>query len=370
MNFKKKKGVYIDVLKSPFNINLTLEEKKSLKKIISKGKSEHRLVFRCSIILLASQGLMNCSIAKKLKVDVKTISHWRKNYYYHRLEGLYDKKRSGRPKKFDETVKYEMVHIACSNADLYFKGLTKWSYRKLALALIKKKIVASISFTRVMTWLKSLDLKPQKVRYYLNQTYPNFEEKMYDIIRLYHHSSENEPIICVDEKTGIQVLKPVYDDIINKTGEKVYREFAYERKGTVTLLAGYNVKTGKVSGIVKQTHKTKDFIELLCLLKKQYHEYQKVHIVLDNFSTHKSKELREWQDKNGDCFVFHYLPFHGSWLNQVEIWFSIFKKDCLKNAKAESIIEMSGIIFDYIKSYNKYFSHPFNWQYGKDLLTI
>lgn len=358
------------MLKSPFNINLTQEEEKTLKKIISQSKSEQRLVLRCSIVLLASRGLKNKSIAKKLDKNVKTISHWRKSFYYHRLDGLYDMKRSGRPKKFNETVKYELVHIACSKADLYFKGLTKWSYRKLAFALILKKIVTSISFTRVMIWLKTLDLKPQKTRYYLNQTDPDFEKKMHDIIRLYHQPSENEPIICVDEKTGIQVLKPLYDDIVSGTGARVYREFDYERKGTVSLLAGYNVATGKTSGIVSQTHKTKDFIELLDLLIKEYREYKKIHLVLDNFSTHKSKELKEWLAKHHNPFEFHYLPFHGSWLNQIEIWFGIFKRDCLKNVKAESIIEMCGIINDYIKTYNKLFSHPFNWQYGKDLLKI
>lgn len=356
--------------KSPFPIILTPEEEQTLKKNVANSKTEQRIVFRSRIILLCADDLTNKRIARKLKTPSKTISKWRERFYFKRLKGLKDEQRTGRPKKFQYQLKYELVHLSCSNPDSVFKGLTKWSYRKLALALIMKKLVEYISFTRVMTWLKGMDLKPQKVKYWLNPTDPNFHEKMYAIVDLYHNPPQGEPILCLDEKTGIQVLTPLYPDKESSKGDTIYREYDYVRKGTLCLLGGYNITSGKCHGIVRETHKTKDFIDLLKFLIAEYPDAKRIHLVLDNFTTHKSKELKKWLSENENPFIFHFLPFHGSWLNQIEIWFGIFSRECLKRANCESKEEKKFMILDYIETYNKCFAHAFKWQYGKELLKV
>jgi transposase len=354
--------------KSPYIHKITQKEEQELKKVITKLKSENRMVLRCNIILFSSKGYQVQEIARKLKITSKTVSKWIKRYYLFGIKGLKDKPRSGRAKKFNLSVKYELVHLACTDPDKIFKGLTKWSYRKLVLAMIKLKIVAKISYTRVMSWLKSLKIKPHKIKYYLVQTDPAFKEKMLEIIKLYHYPPIDGPVICLDEKTGIQVLMPFYPDKEVSNGQVVLREYDYIRKGTICVLGGFNVTTGKIIGIVREKHSTKEFIELLKAILLAFKHERKIYIICDNFSTHKSAELLNWLSSFNNPFEFHYLPNHGSWLNQIEIWFGILDKDCLNNAVSNNKLEKAQLILDFFEMYNKNFAHPFKWQYGKDLL--
>ncbi len=192
---------------------------------------------------------------------------------------------------------------------------------------------------------------------------------MLKVIQHYHREiPSDEMTICVDEKTGIQVLDSLNPDKINSNGTIVYRDPDYIRKGVLCLLAGYEITNGKVIGIVREKHKTEDFIKLLEELLKRYKTYKRVNIVLDNFSTHKSKDLKNWLEKNPNNFNFVFLPFHGSWLNQIEIWFGIFSRECLKNNRSVNKKDMFILINEYIKTYNDIFAHPFKWQYGNELL--
>lgn len=354
---------------SPFPILLTQEEQKELEEIITKPKSEHRMVVRCTIILLLHQGLRNKEISQRLSISVKTVSKWRLRYHADGLTGLNDAPRSGRKHQFSPTVRFEVMHLACTDPEKVFTGVTKWSYRKLAKAMIQLSLVNRVSFTRVMTWLKAMKIKPYKIKYYLKPTDPKFREKMLAIVFLYHNPPDDGVLVCVDEKTGIKVHMPLYPDKDLGVG-KIARESHYQRKGTVSLFSGFEVQTGLVTSLVRVSHKTEDFIAFLLALLERYSGHQKIHLVLDNSSIHRSKKLKAWLIESGleNRFEFHFLPAHGSWLNQVEIWFGIFSRDCLSQAVCDSKESMIRLIHAYVDTYNKSFAHPFDWKYGKNML--
>ena len=291
------KGVLIYVYSTPFQIVLTQEDENALKKIQTKPSSEYREVKRASIILMAHQQKSNVQIAQKLGISVPTASKWRKRYCNSGLSGLCDAPRSGRKPVFLPEVKFEAMHIACTSPEQYLHGVTKWSYAKIAQVLVLTTIVKTISETRVQTWLKTMHVKPYKVKYYLKPKHPNFKTLMLEILKLYFDPPNDGPLLCVDEKTGIQIKEPLNPDKEIKVG-LIARESQYKRHGTVCLLSAFEVSTGLVTSLVRSTHKTADFIELLKLLHSNYESNLTIHLILDNLSTHKSKELLHWLSNN------------------------------------------------------------------------
>lgn len=256
--------------------------------------------------------------------------------------------------------------MACKDPAEFRAKMTHWSIRHLVVGIFLT-LKLNMSFTTVQKILKDAKIKPHKMKYYLKCKDPELIPKSRLVSRIYQTKLLNNwVVLCVDEKTGMQALERKFQDTECKPGKIKRREFEYIRHGTRSLLGFFNIKNGEAGGIIRKTHTQFEFIDLLKVIRKKY-KRKKIVIILDNLKTHKTQNVKSWLDKQrngkGEPMVrFIFLPKHASWLNQIEVWFSIFSNHCLKYGNFVNCNDMRCKITSYIKYYNKT-AHPFAWQY-------
>ena len=227
--------------------------------------------------------------------------------------------------------------------------------------------VITMSPATVQRILTEMVLKPHRVRYWLTRTDPDFERKMDEIVNLYLAPPRNSRLLCIDEKTAIQALERRYPTLPRRLGQIERREFEYIRHGVVDLFAAFDVRTGQVFG---QCYKHHSNVELRHFLRglRARDPARRWHLILDNASAHTTPEVLEWCAAQRPKITLHWLPYHGSWLNQVEIWFSILSRKCLRRASVGSTRDLRSVIHGFIETWNAHFAHPFQWTYtGKPL---
>ncbi len=194
---------------------------------------------------------------------------------------------------------------------------------------------------------------------------PEFVEKAVGIIELLLAPPTDGPLFCVDEKPGIGVREPTAPDQPPAPERPARREFEYVRHGTIDLLAAFRVADGRVSGLVRDRHRSREFCELLDLLDRQTPFGEPIHLIVDPVSSHRSAEVAVWlAHRPWRRFVFHFLPVHRSWLSFIEVWFSILARKCLKRASWPDAEAASREITAFIATYNRYQAHPFHWKDG------
>jgi len=315
----------------------------------SKSRTEPKqVVDRAKIILLCYEGKPVGKIAEMMHTYPNKIIEWRERYTKEGLEGLLDKPRSGKPKLYIGLRDQVLKKLSSPTP----KGFGRWDAPLLAKELncspdavwrvLKKD---AISLVRQRSWCISTDKE--------------FVPKAADIIGLYLNPPLKAIVICVDEKPSIQALerKTGYIQTSDGKTQRAYKS-TYKRNGTLNLFAALNVATGSIK--TKTTrHKTReDFIEYMDEVVKEYQEDQEIHVILDNYSTHKKNE--EWLALHPNVH-FHFTPTSASWLNQVEIWFGIFSKKSLAGASFRSTEELKEQIEAYVANYNKE-CRPFKWR--------
>lgn len=339
-------------------ITLTSKEKKELTMISRSMKVEYRYVLRAKIILQCAMNKKMREIEQSLSVSGPTIIKWKKRFLEKRIKGLKDSSRPGKPIKISPEVRIKVIELACSKPK---KGYTNWSQRRLA-----KEV--GISQSQVCKILKKTDLKPHKTEYWCGKSSdPEFEKKALDIIGLYLSPPQNALVLSVDEKTQIQALDRTQPELPLRSGNPKRLTTTYKRLGTVSLIAALSVHDGDITA---KTIKSNNSDNFLIFLKRIYRKYprREIHIILDNLSVHKNKKVNEWV-KRRRRLSLHFTPTYSSWLNQIEIWFSIFTKDVLKGGIWHSKKQLVNQIVEYIKTYNTERAKPFQWTYtGKPLV--
>jgi transposase len=221
--------------------------------------------------------------------------------------------------------------------------------------------VDSISHETVSRILRNHRLQVHRVKYWKTSHDPNFLEKMRVIVSHYLNPPPGKLIISVDEMPSIQALERIAQPTINPG--KVRRiEFEYKRHGTVNLFAALNVKSGEVFGETKQNKKHADFLSFMKNVDA-FCNYQQMIVIVDNYKTHNHQLVKEWIKQQDGRIEFVFTPYHGSWLNQIEIWFGILRRYCLKHTSFTSIDELSDKMLNFITSWNKNFAHPFKWKF-------
>lgn len=344
-------------------IVLTKDERAKLEKILRCHRSEKRDILRASIILLAAQGLQNKAIAKQLGVTETVVAKWRKRFVKYRQEGLCDAPRRGRPKTFTSDDKLLIIKEACKRP----KVESHWSVRSLQKHL-QEECGLKISSASLQRILASLDLKLHQCESWLESRDPEFEAKQAQIIGLYLNPPENALVISVDEKTGIQALgrpeptKPV------RPGQPEKMDAHYKRNGTQSLLAALLVHEGKVIGKCYDRHTNEQFLDFMNELVKHY-PTQDLYVILDNLSVHKHRKVQEWLSLQQGRVHFVFTPTRASWLNQIELWFSILTRKVLKRGIFNSKEELVQKIMQFIEQYNLE-AKPFKWTYTGDPLKI
>ncbi len=333
-------------------IELTDSEHEKLLTMTRSTKIEHRYRLRAQIILMWAESSTYAQTQGALSVSSLVVSKWRKRFHAKRLEGLKDAPRSGKPPVYTEADKKRVISKACSKPE---GGYTNWSQRRIASEL-------GMSQSKVHQILKEDQLKPHKVDYWCGKSPdPEFETKMLDIVGLYLNPPDNALVLSVDEKTQIQALDRTQPELPLRSGNAKRHTTTYKRNGTVSLIAALAVHTGDVVARPIDKNNSKNFLKFLKKLDRTYRN-KKLHIILDNLSVHKNKEVKAWL-KGKRKIKLHFTPTYASWLNQIEIWFNILSKDVLKGGIWHSKQQLVDQLIEYIDTYNKTRAKPFRWTY-------
>lgn len=340
-------------MKKAPEIILSDEEYKTLTNWTKSHKIEKRLSERAEIILLAFAGKSNKEIAERFNTREARISKWRSRFYENRIEGLYDAERSGKPKTYDEETERRILKILDDNPP---KGYSTWTGSLLA------EHMGDISDDQVWRVLKKHGIHLQRRHSWCISTDPEFSSKAADIIGLYLDPPQNAIVISVDEKPAIQALERAQGWLKLPNGKAITGyNHEYKRHGTITLFAALEIATGLVKTKQFKRRRRKEFLDFMNNIIKDYGD-QEIHVILDNSSTHKPKHDK-WLTRHKNVHL-HYTPTHASWLNQIEIWFSILSRQALRNASFTSVMQLMKAINDYCKAYNTEAS-PFEWKKSK-----
>jgi transposase len=338
---------------------LTKEEKNELITMSRSMTLQQRYVLRAKIILHWSDGRTLDESESLLSISRPTIVKWRKRFLAKRLAGLKDAPRPGKQATITAEIRVKVIKLACQKPG---KGYTNWSQRRIA-----KEVGTSQS--GVCRILKEANLKPHKTEYWCGKsTDPEFEKKVIDIVGLYLSPPQKALVLCVDEKTQIQALDRTQPELPLRKGNPRRLTTTYKRHGTVSLIAALAVHEGEITAKTMAKNNSANF---LAFLKSLYRKYprKELHIVLDNLSVHKNKQVMAWAKQKGKL-TLHFTPTYSSWLNQIEIWFNILTKDVLKGGIWHSKKQLVSQILEYIKTYNKERAKPFRWTYtGKALVA-
>jgi transposase len=331
-------------------ILLSAEERGVLERNAGAAKSEQRLAFRSRIILLAAEGMGTNAIAVRLQTTPATVSKWRVRFARMGLEGLSDAPRSGAPGRYDEETERR---ILAKLDEPVPGGETVWTARLLAQAL------TDVSEDHIWRVFRKHGIHLQRRRSWCLSSDPEFAAKAADIVGLYLAPPENALVISVDEKPSIQALERAQGYLHFSDGQ-TYRGFSerYKRHGTSTLFAALEVATGMVrTGHYKRRRRI-EFLDFMNKLIRQYPPDQEIHVILDNLSTH-SKKGGTWLARHPNVH-FHFTPTNASWLNQIEVWFSILTVRVLRGGSFTSPKELRDAIDRFTRAWCADCS-PFAW---------
>lgn len=302
---------------------------------------------RARIVLLASDGVANTRIAELADATVTTVLKWRARYVQAGIAGLVDADRAGRPREVDHT---DIVAATLTPPPKKF-GVTHWSSRLLGDHL-------GIGNATVARAWREYGVQPWRSETFKFSTDPELVAKVTDVVGLYLAPPENAIVLCVDEKSQIQALDRTAPMLPMRIGDAEKRTHDYKRHGTSTLFAALEIATGTVTGAVKPKHRRQEFLAFLRQLDRAYPD-QDLHLVMDNYATHKTPEVKAWLERH-PRFRVHFTPTSASWLNLVEVWFGIIDRQAIRRGVFTSVKDLNAKIRQFITGWNDR-AHPFIW---------
>ena len=337
-------------MRKPDNvITLTTEERHELGEIIRTRTAPYRRVQRARLILLAADGKANKAIAEEVGLSRAMVIRRRQRFLESRVEGLEDAPRSGKKPRYDGSTERRILALLDTEPPT---GYTSWTGTLVARQL------EDISSAQVWRVLRRHGIHLQRRHSWCISTDPEFTQKAADIVGLYLEPPKNAVVISVDEKPAIQALERTQGWLRLPNGQAL-RGFSheYKRHGTTTLFAALEVVTGMVRVGHYHRRRRREFLDFMNQIAAQYPD-KELHVILDNLSTHKPKHDR-WLAKH-PMIHFHYTPTHASWLNQVEIWFSILWRQALRGLSVTSFRRLRQAIDNFVEAYAET-AHPFEW---------
>lgn len=329
-------------------VDLIEGEKRSLERIISQRTSPQGLVKRARIVLLADEMKSTDEIMRLLCVSRSTVVKWRRKFVEKRLAGLTDAPRSGRKPSYDQQVVTKLIARTLDAPE----NMTHWSSREMA----KEFNMSHMTVHRI--WKKN-NLKPHLVKTFKYSNDKMLEDKVVDIVGLYLNPPEDALVLSVDEKSQIQALDRTQPLLPLKPHHVERRTHDYKRHGTTTLFAALDTANGAVIGRCYKRHRHQEFLNFLNLINRSVAKYKDVHIITDNYSTHKHEKVSKWF-KRHKRFHIHFTPTSASWMNQVETWFGILQAKRIKRGVFVSVKDLIEKIESFIKHYNEN-ANPFKW---------
>jgi len=338
--------------------------RRSLETITRSSREPHARVVRARIVLLAAEGVANAEIARRVGCEVKTVRKWRRRMAARpQVASLEDDMRIGRPPTVPVLARLELVKLACARpADNKAPFREVWSADALRVAL-ERATGFKMSTSEVRRTLHDEEIRPHRMRVWLHSPDPDFASKVRRICGLYLSApAHDEVVLCVDEKTGMQALErkhPSRRPGVRRVGR---HEFEYIRRGTRTLIAAFDPHTGQVFGRCSRRRKATDLLRFMDEVAKRYPR-KRITIVWDNLNIHSGPRWEAFNRRHGGRFRFVYTPLHASWVNQVEIWFSILARRVLRYASFASTTELAAAVRAFIVHWNAHEAHPFRWTF-------
>lgn len=330
-------------------IVLSPDDRDALLALAQSRSLSHSIVERARLILMAADGLSNVAIAERLGLTRLTVATRRKRYLQHGIQGLYDEPRPGGPRSVEDE---QVATLIRRTLDTKPRDGTHWTCRTIA----KETQLSKSTVHRV--W-RAFGLQPHRQKHFKLSTDPFFVEKVRDIVGLYLNPPDNALVLCVDEKTQIQALDRTQPLLPLGLGYVEGVTHDYERHGTTTLFAALDVASGHVLTKCVARHRHQEFLRFLRQIEEAVPEDLDIHLVVDNYATHKHQKIRNWLAAR-PRFHVHYTPTYASWLNQVEIWFNIITQRAIRRGTFRSVPDLVAKIESFVATYNRE-SKPFVW---------
>jgi transposase len=334
------------------------DERLKLEAWSRRPKTAQRLALRSRIVLAAADGRSNTQIAADLRITLPTVGKWRQRFLDARLDGLADEPRPGAPRTLTDARVEDVVTQTLESQPAV---ATHWSTRGMARA-------AGLSQTAVARIWRAFGLKPHRHETFKLSTDPFFVEKVRDVVGLYLDPPERAVVLCVDEKSQVQALDRTQPTLPMTPGQAERGTHDYVRHGTTSLFAALNVATGEVIGRCHRRHRQQEFVRFLDLIDAAVpaEEGVTIHIVMDNYGTHKTPRVKRWLLRH-PRFVAHFTPTSASWLNQVERFFAHITERRIRRGVFRSVGALEQAIRGYLDEHNRD-PKPFVWTANADVI--
>ena len=330
------------------------EEKAELERWRRQRTGSSGLYVRAGIVLDCAAGLSGREIAERHRTSQQTVTKWRRRFAGQRLAGLSDAPRTGQPRRHGDEQVQAVLDATLKRRP---RKATHWSVRSLSEELgVPRDFVHRV-------W-RAFGLKPHLSRSFKLSTDPHFVEKVRDVVGLYLDPPDKALVLCVDEKSQIQALERTQRSLPLNFGTPETRTHDYRRHGTTTLFAALDVATGRVIGKIKRRHRAVDFISFLRHIDQNVPEDLEVHMILDNYGTHKTDKVKRWLLRH-PRFHCHFTPTYSSWLNLVERFFASLTEHQLRRGSHRSVVAVENAVRSYLRIHNEQ-PKPFRWTKSAD----
>jgi len=335
-------------------LGLSEAERAELRALAARRSTAQALALRARIVLACAEGGQNKAVAARLEVDRQTVGKWRRRFLEHRMDGLLDEPRSGAPRTIEdariEAVIVRTLESAPTNA-------THWSSRDMAAA-------SGLSVSSVQRIWRAFGLQPHRLESFKLSTDPDFVAKVRDVVGLYVSPPQHAVVLCVDEKSQIQALDRSQPMLPMRPGQPARRSHDYKRHGVTSLFAAFDIATGQVIGKCFPRHRAAEFRRFLDEIQANVPNDLDVHLVMDNYATHKTPLIRNWLAKRPRWHV-HLTPTSSSWLNQVERFFALLTERQIRRGVHRSVAALQADIEAFIDRHNAD-PKPFRWTKSAD----
>jgi transposase len=328
---------------------LTEEERGRLESLAHRARSQALLARRARVVLACAEGLENQTVARKLRCSVGMVGKWRARFLKGRLEALYDEPRPGTPRTVSDA---QVEQVVIQTLETTPRGETHWSTRGLA----KATGLSRMTISRI--W-RAFGLQPHRTDTFKLSPDPQLIEKVRDIVGLYMNPPEHALVFCVDEKSQIQALDRTQPLLPLQPGQLERGTHDYKRNGTTSLFAALELKTNRVIGQLHRRHRSLEFRKFLDAIEAQAPAGLDVHLIVDNYATHKTAIIRNWFAKR-PRFHVHFTPTYGSWINLIERWFAELTNKRIRRGVFRSVKDLETAIREFIEVHNED-PTPFVW---------
>lgn len=330
-------------------LRLTDSERIELERFARRPKTAQALALRARIVMACAEGITNKAVAEQLGITNSTVGKWRQRFVTRRTEGLLDEPRPGAPRKVSDEDVERVITLTLESTP---KEATHWSTRSMAKT-------TGMSQTAISRIWRAFALQPHRSETFKLSSDPLFIEKVRDIVGLYLDPPEKAVVLCVDEKSQIQALDRTQPLLPLRPGQVERRTHDYRRYGTTSLFAAFNTANGQVIGKCYSRHRSVEFRKFLDVVDANVPEDLDVHVILDNYSTHKTALVHRWLVKR-PRFHVHFTPTSASWLNLVERWFGELTNKQIRRGTHRSVKQLKAAIMNYINTRNEN-PRPFVW---------